>query len=145
MCVGVHMYTDSNSLDPSSRVIWGPFYFLFASFFLRLFFSFLFFTILVLLCVFGWVHPCSSHVTRTGGILCLYWPRLETRKDPVLFFLFSFWENNKKKREDPKKKKKKLKGKKKTSWLKEQLQTRTSNWTAEYTHWQENGARLLLS
>lgn len=23
------------------------------------------------------VRPCSSHVTRTSGILCLYWPRLE--------------------------------------------------------------------
>jgi hypothetical protein len=47
------MYTDSNSLDPSSRVIWGPFTCLF---FAPVFFSFSFlyhFTT-VRLCVFGW-------------------------------------------------------------------------------------------
>ena len=75
--------------------------------FLRLFFFFFvffffFFTVLVCLLL---VHPCSSHVTRTGGILCLYWPRLERleRSGPL-----SPPEKTIKKRTQKKKKKKEL-------------------------------------
>lgn len=122
VCVGGFICIQTAILLILLVELYGDPLFLTCLFFAPVFFSFSFLYHFSTTSVCLWlVHPCSSHVTRTGGILCLYWPRLETRKDPVLFFLFSFWENNKKRGPE-----KKLKGKKKkkTSWLKEQLQTR---------------------
>lgn len=122
VCWGVHMYTDSNSLDPSSRVIWGPFISCLPLFCACFFFLSLFFTILVLrLCVFGWSILVLRTLQEPEGFyvyIGLVWRLGKIRSS------FSSSPSEKTiKKEDPKKK---LKGKKKkkTSWLKEQLQTR---------------------
>jgi hypothetical protein len=88
-----------------TRLFFAPVFFFFV-------FFFFFFTVLVCLLL---VHPCSSHVTRTGGILCLYWPRLERleRSGPLS-------PPEKTIKREPRRRRRRRR-----SWLKEQLQTRT--------------------
>lgn len=115
VCWGVHMYTDSNSLDPSSRVIWGPFISCLPLFCACFFFLSLFFTILVLrLCVFGWSILVLRTLQEPEGFyvyIGLVW-RLEKIRSS-----FSSSPSEKTiKKEDPKKNWKERRRRKRVDW-----------------------------